>query len=170
MTRFESDPRIADMQFLREVEELLYQETSLLDRPDLDAWIQLYTEDGTYWMPAILDQPDPLNHISLMYDDRVMMEIRRRNFVHPRAASKDYKVRASHLISNIRIVARDESTGDCTVTSNFHCASYYWDKQTLFAGAYRHELVRTPAGLRIRHKRVDLINCDGVLGTIIIYL
>ena len=159
-----------DLALLRRIEELLYQEASFLDRPNLDAWIQLYTEDGTYWMPAIEDQADPLNHISLMYDDRVMMEIRRRNFVHPRAASKDYKVRASHLISNIRIAAFDAGTGNCTVTSNFHCASYYWDKQTLWAGTYRHELVDTNEGLRIRHKRVDLINCDGVLGTIIIYL
>lgn len=170
MSRVETDPKTTDVRALREVEELLYQEASLLDRPDLDAWIQLYTEDGTYWMPAIEDQTDPLNHISLMYDDRVMMEIRRRNFVHPRAASKDYKVRASHIISNIRILERDAQTGNCTVSSNFHCASYYWDRQTLFAGTYRHELVNTPEGLRIRHKRVDLINCDAVLGTIIIYL
>jgi len=165
MGRFETD-----LNELRAVEELLYLEASFLDRPDLDAWIKLYTEDGTYWMPAIEDQPDPLNHISLMYDDRVMMEIRRRNFVHPRAASKDYKVRASHIISNIRILERDEQTGSFTVSSNFHCASYYWDRQTLFAGTYRHELLNTPDGLRIHHKRVDLINCDAVLGTIIIYL
>lgn len=159
-----------EWQALRKVEEFLYLEASYLDRPDLDAWIQLYTEDGTYWMPAVEDQADPLNHISLFYDDRVMMEIRRRNFVHPRAASKDYRVRQSHLISNIRITELDAKTGNCTVTSNFHCASYYWDEQTLWAGTYRHELVNTPDGYRIRHKRVDLINCDAVLGTIIIYL
>jgi len=159
-----------DQRLIRRIEELLYLEASFLDRPDLDSWIGLYTEDGTYWMPAAEDQQDPLNHISLFYDDRVMMEIRRRNFVHPRAASKDYKVRQSHLISNIRIIALDEETGDCTVTSNFHCASYYRDRQTLYAGTYRHELVDTDDGFRIRHKRVDLINCDGVLGTIIIYL
>ena len=74
---------------IRDIERLLYQEASFLDRPDLDKWIELYTEDGTYWMPAIEDQEDPLNHISLFYDDRVIMEVRRRNFVHPRAASKD---------------------------------------------------------------------------------
>lgn len=161
---------VVDYATLRGIEEFLYLEASFLDRPDLDAWIALYTEDGTYWMPTIVDQPDPLNHVSLYYDDRVMMEIRRRNFVHPRAASKDYTVRASHLISNIRVIDFDQATGDCTVTSNFHCAQYYWDQQTLFAGTYRHELRNTAEGYRIHQKRVDLINCDGVLGTIIIYL
>jgi benzoate/toluate 1,2-dioxygenase beta subunit len=155
---------------LRRIEDLLYQEASFLDLPDLDAWLDLYTQDGTYWMPAIVDQKDHLNHISLMYDDRVMMEIRKRNFVHPRAASKDYPVRASHIISNIRITEMDDSSGDCTVTSNFQCVSYYREKQTLYAGTYVHQLVRTDHSYLIHHKRVNLINCDGVLGTIIIYI
>ena len=159
-----------DLDTLRQIETFLYLEASCLDRPNLDAWIQLYTEDGTYWMPVIEDQEDPLNHVSLFYDDRVMMEIRRRNFIHPRAASKDYKVRSSHIISNIQITEYDEETGSCTVTSNFHCAMYYQDKQTLYAGTYKHELVRHEDAYLIRHKRVDLINCDGVLGSIIIYL
>lgn len=155
---------------LREIEELLYREASFLDRPDLDRWIELYTDDGTYWMPAIEDQEDPLNHISLFYDDRVIMEVRRRNFVHPRAASKDYKVRSSHIISNIRIKELDDKTGNCTVTSNFHCFMYYRDRQTPYAGTYTHELVRDSDGYKIRHKRVDLINCDAELATIIIYI
>jgi benzoate/toluate 1,2-dioxygenase beta subunit len=159
-----------DVSGLRRIEDLLYQEASYLDKPDLDAWLELYTEDGTYWMPAIVDQQDHLNHISLMYDDRVMMEIRKRNFVHPRAASKDYTIRASHIISNIRIANMDEQSGDCTVTSNFQCVSYYRDKQTLYAGTYVHQLVKVGDSHRIRHKRVNLINCDGVLGTIIIYI
>ena len=47
------------------VEQFLYREAALLDRPDLDQWIELYTTDGTYWMPSIEDQVDPLNHISV---------------------------------------------------------------------------------------------------------
>ena len=159
-----------ELEMIRAIEQFLYLEASYLDRPNLDAWIDLYTEDGSYWMPAIEDQEDPLNHVSLMYDDRVLMEIRRRNFVHPRAASKDYKVRSSHIISNIRLLAVDDKTGDCTVSSNFHCAVYYRDQQTLYAGTYRHELVRTKDGYRVRHKRVDLINSDRVLSSIIINL
>jgi len=161
---------VSSVDALRDIEQLLYQEASLLDRPDLDRWIELYTEDGTYWMPAIEDQQDPLNHISLFYDDRVMMEVRRRNFVHPRAASKDYKVRSSHIISNIQVTEMDETTGNCTVTSNFHCFMFYRDKQTPYAGRYTHRLVRDGDSYKIRHKRVDLINCDAALSTIIIYI
>ncbi|HNP34826.1 MAG TPA: aromatic-ring-hydroxylating dioxygenase subunit beta [Woeseiaceae bacterium] len=153
---------------IRDIETFLYDEASLLDRPDLDKWIEMYTDDGTYWMPAIEDQEDPLNHISIYYDDRVLMEIRRRNFVHPRAASKDYKVRCSHIISNVRIESITDD--ELLVTSNFQCVMYYNNKQTLYAGKYTHKLVAVNGGFKIRHKRVDLINCDGVLGTIIIYI
>ena len=153
---------------LRNIETLLYDEASLLDRPDLDRWIELYTEDGTYWMPVAEDQEDPINHISLFYDDRVMMEIRRRNFVHPRAASKEYKLRCSHIISNIRIIESDDN--DLRVTSNFQCLVFYNDQQTLYAGTYVHDLVVVGAELKIHHKRVNLINSDGVLGSMIIYL
>lgn len=161
---------VTSVETLREIEQLLYEEASFLDRPDLDSWLELYTDDGTYWMPAIEDQEDPLNHISLFYDDRVLMEVRRRNFIHPRAASKDYKVRSSHIISNIRVTEMDDKTGNCTVTSNFHCFMYYRDEQTPYAGTYTHELVRDGDGYKIRHKRVDLINCDAALGSIIIYI
>ena len=155
---------------LRAIEELLYEEASLLDRPDLDRWIELYTEDGTYWMPASEDQPDPLNHISHFYDDRVLMEIRKRNFVHPRAASKDHKVRCSHVIGNVRIAGRDQAAGTLTVTSNFHALVFYRGEQRIYGGDYVHELVDTKDGLRIRRKRVNLVNCEAPQRSLIIYL
>lgn len=155
---------------IRTMEELLYKEASFLDKADLDGWIDLYTEDGTYWMPVVEDQSDPHQHISLFYDDRVIMEVRRRNLVHPRAASKDYKVRSSHLISNIRIVEKNDETQEYTVTSNFHCYMYYHERQTAYAGTYTHKLVMDDGELKIRHKRVDLINCDAAHNSIIIYI
>jgi benzoate/toluate 1,2-dioxygenase subunit beta len=151
------------------VSALLYREASLLDHADLDGWITLYTEDGTYWMPAAPDQTDPLNHISLFYDDRVMMEVRRRNFVHPRAASKDHPVRCSHLIGNVQVLGSNHN-GDLVATSNFQVLMFYRGEQRLFGGTYEHHLVPTGESFLIRHKRVNLINCDAAHKSIIIYL
>ena len=157
---------------LREIEQFLYQEASLLDRCDLDAWVALYTEDGTYWMPVTPEQNDPINHISLFYDDRTIMEIRRRNLHHPRAASKELPIRSSHIIGNVQATADTtvQGQGEITVTSNFHCVMYADEKQTLYAGTYTHVLVRVESGFKIKSKRVDLINCDAALGAILIYL
>ena len=154
---------------LKAVENFLYEEAAVLDRPDLDAWLALYTQDGTYWMPAMEDQPDHLNHISHMYDDRVMMEIRRRNFVHPRAASKDSAVRSSHLIGNVREQGKTDA-GDLIISSNFQVVMWYRDEQRLFAGTYEHHLQPQGDSFLIRHKKVMLINPEAPQKTMIIYL
>ena len=154
---------------LEQVTALLYKEADCLDRADLDAWIELYTDDGTYWMPVTPDQEDPLNHISLFYDDRTIMEVRRRNLRHPRAASKDLPIRSSHIIGNIKIVD-EQADGVLSLSSNFHCAMFCDDTQTLYAGTYVHKLVTVDGQWRIQQKRVDLINCDSALGSILIYI
>ena len=160
---------MSDSVDLRAIEQFLYDEANLLDDPDLDRWIELYSEDGSYWMPVIPNQPDPLNHVSIFYDDRVMMEVRRRNFVHPRAASKDHSVRASNIIGNVRCSGRNQQ-GDLVVTSNFQCVLYYRREQRLYAGTYLHHLIPTGNSFKIRHKRVQLINCDAPHKSLTIYL
>jgi benzoate/toluate 1,2-dioxygenase beta subunit len=157
------------MNDIRKIEQFLYDEADLLDNPDLDRWMDLYTEDGTYWMPVLEDQPDPLNHISIFYDDRVMMEVRRRNFIHPRAASKDHKVRCSHIISNVRAAGRNDN-GDLVVTSNFQALVFYRNEQRAYGGRYEHHLVEVGDSFSIRHKKVVLINCDAPQRSLIVYL
>jgi 3-phenylpropionate/cinnamic acid dioxygenase small subunit len=157
------------MHEIAKIEQFLYDEADLLDRPELDRWITLYTEDGSYWMPSIEDQADHLNHVSLFYDDRVMMEVRRRNFVHPRAASKDHKVRCSHMIGNVRLQGSNER-GDLVVTSNFQALVYYRNEQRHFGGRYEHQLVPAGDSYLIRRKKVMLINCDAPQKSLTIYL
>lgn len=154
---------------LEQATQLLYRESDLLDNADLDAWIELYAQDGTYWMPVTPEQTDPINHISLFYDDRTLMEIRRRNLVHPRAASKELPIRCSHIIGNIRLDS-DSSESQLMVRSNFHCAMYSDNKQVVYAGTYQHQLVKESEHWLIQQKRVDLINCDASLGSILIYI
>ena len=156
------------MTSIETVTEFLYQEATYLDQADLDAWFELYTEDAYYWMPVSPDQTDPNNHISLFYDDRVMMEIRRRNFGHELAASMEYAVRCSHIIGNVRI--ENETASDLTVLANFQAVVYYKEQQTLYAGRYTHELVKANGNLKIRRKRVDLLNADAEHGSLVIYL
>jgi 3-phenylpropionate/cinnamic acid dioxygenase small subunit len=153
------------------IEEFLYREADCLDRADLDAWFELYTPDATYWMPVTPDQQSPETEISIFYDDRLLMEIRRRNFGDEWAASMDYDVRCSHIIGNIRFSPDGGPTDGWRVLSNFQAAIYYRGKTRFYAGRYTHDLVQTGDGLQIKRKRVDLINSDSAeLGSIVIYL
>ncbi len=154
----------------QQIEDFLYYEASLLDQPDLDTWMTLFTEDGHYWMPAIENQHDPINHISHVFDDRVMMEIRRRNFVHPRSSAKDWPIRCSHIIGNVRVEDTSNQRQAILVTSNQHVVVWYRDEQRVYAYRGTHELIPTGDGFLIASKRVDLINPAAPQRSLTIYL
>lgn len=154
---------------LTEVEAFLYREADLLDEGDLQTWRDLFTEDGTYWMPVDRNQDDPLGHISILYEDRMMMAVRAENFGHRLAASMQYPVRASHLLGNIRLLDCSDDGSEITVKSNFQAVLYYRD-QRIFAGICTHKLRRSDDDWKIVQKRVDLINCDAEHKSIVTYL
>ena len=48
-------------------------------RLELDSiadWLELFTEDGHYWMPLAHGQTDTKLHASLMYEDKLLLKIR----------------------------------------------------------------------------------------------
>ena len=154
---------------LQKIESFLYLEASYLDKPDLDNWVNLFTEDGKYWMPASESQKDPLNHVSHIYDDKVMMEIRRRNFIHPRSSSKNHLTRCSHIIGNIQLYS-DKNSEELRITSNTHVIVWYREEQQIYAANCEHILIPKDETFKIRRKRVDLINPEAPQKSLIIYL
>ena len=154
---------------LEEIEQFLYREADLLDAGDLVRWRDLFTEDGTYWIPVDPEQDDPLGHISLIYEDKMMMAIRAENFGHRLAASMAYDIRCSHLLGNVRVLESSADAGEVCVKSNFQAVLYYRG-QTLFAGTCTHRLRRVGDGWQIVQKRVDLINCDAEHKSIVTYI
>ncbi len=153
---------------IQRIKSFLYDEADCLDNAKLDDWFELYTDDATYWMPVHPEQTDPNSHISLFYDDHLMMEIRRRNFGHQLAASMEYPVRCSHIIDNVRI--EEQTERQLKVRSNFQAIVYYKEQQQVYAGKYLHELSIVGDNYKIRHKRVDIINADAEHGSLVIYL
>ena len=43
---------------IRAVEQFLYLEAMYLDRKLYDEWLDLFAEDGLYWVPAAPDQQE----------------------------------------------------------------------------------------------------------------
>ena len=74
---------------LKVIELLLYRETEFLDQARYEDWLALFTDDCRYWVPAKKEQTDPVDDISLFYEDRNLMEMRIARIQHPRAHSLD---------------------------------------------------------------------------------
>lgn len=152
-----------------ELRRFLLREARYLDEKRWDAWLALYADDGDYWAPLSPQQPDPLNHASLFYEDRLLMRLRIRRFAHPHAFSQQPPSRTVHLVSNVMLDGFDPKTGACTVNSRFLMLDYRREHCLVFGGAYTHSLVRVGGDFRIRRKRVDLINSDAPHESIQIY-
>lgn len=141
-------------------EEYLIHEARLLDQRRFRDWMALFTEDGTYWVPAVPDQTSPFDQASLFYDDRDLMRTRIERLEHPRIHVQTPPSRTAHLVGGVTIEASDAAKGEYVVGSTVIMVEYRDEAQRLFAGRQQHRLRRDGTGWRIVQKRVDLINCD----------
>jgi benzoate/toluate 1,2-dioxygenase beta subunit len=146
---------------VRAVERFLYREAMLLDLRRYEEWLDLFTEDGLYWVPAAPDQKDPYSHISLYFEDRILRQMRVRRIRHPQAFSLESPVRSSRLVGNALVERHDPSSGEIRVRSTFHLLELQYGEKHMYGGFYVHDLVPSGDGYSIKMKRVDLMDCDG---------
>ena len=155
---------------IKQFEQFLYHEARLLDEQRWDEWNDLFTGEGEYWVPAAHDQPDPQNHISLIYETDLLRAVRIKRFKHPNAFSLQPKPRCTHIISNVMLDEYDAEKQEYVVNSRFVMLQYRREMQDIFGGSYTHYLKGVNGGFRIRKKRVDLVNCDAPMSNILLYL
>jgi len=143
-----------------EVEQFLYLQAELLDSRQWQSWIDLFAEDGIYWMP-----PDPSHTTwegmpAIFAEDRDLMTVRMRRLLHPDAWSQRPLWGTNHVVSNVAIEHATAQEIHCR--ARFHMLELRRDEVRHFAGSYRHRLVRAGDGLRIRLQRVDMTNAQAV--------
>jgi benzoate/toluate 1,2-dioxygenase beta subunit len=155
---------------LRAVEEFLFHEARLLDEGRFEAWLALFTDKAWYWVPIDPRQDNPFDTVSIIYDDRRLLETRVRRLSNPNIHAQSPPSRTSRLVGNVVIEKGDDAAGGIIVSSRFQMVEFRRDRQRLFAGTGRHGLVRAPDGFRIGWKRVDLVNCDGMMDGITVPL
>jgi 3-phenylpropionate/cinnamic acid dioxygenase small subunit len=149
-----------------ECEQFLVHEARLLDEGRFDEWLALFTADAWYWVPSEPNQASPRDTVSLIYDDRRLLETRVRRLASPRIYSQEPRSRTSRIIANVTI---EQAEGNaCTVRSKFQLLEYRRETQRIFGGTSLHRLVRAGNGIRIAWKRVDLVNCDAPLEGLVV--
>jgi benzoate/toluate 1,2-dioxygenase beta subunit len=152
----------ADAALQYEVEQLLFTEARLLDTGRFEEWLDLYTPDAVYWVPSQPEQTDPIETVSIVYEDVGLLRLRVQRLGHPRAYALSPRPRTVHQVGNVTIESID---GDSLAAASTLIMAQYRDTQrTVFAAAVSHRLERRDGSLRIASKRVDLIDCDGAHG------
>ncbi len=146
---------------LRDAEVFIHDEVRHLDDRRFEEWMELFADDGIYWVPTTPGQADPQHTVSLYYDDKSAMKARIVRLRHPRIYVQMPPSRTRHIVSGFRFEKADTPPDECVVSSNFmmleHRPGY---EPRMFGGQYLHRLRFSDGQFRIVLKRAELINCD----------
>lgn len=150
----------------QELARFIRHEARLIDERRLDEWLELFTDDAHYWVPATPGQPDALNHNSLAYEDKLLLQLRIERLKSPRAYSQRPPSRCLHVMQESDIEKVDAGRGEFLTRTPFVYTETRGNESQRYAATAWHTLVWSDERLRIRLKRVDLLNCDAALPSI----
>jgi 3-phenylpropionate/cinnamic acid dioxygenase small subunit len=150
-----------------EIARFLYREARLLDEKRWEEWYDLFTEDGHYWVPLARDQVDAELHTSLAYEDRLLLRLRIER-LRRRPPSQRPESWSQHVLQAPELETAEADTWQTRTA--FHYAEAKGDAMHMLAGVALHHLVRQDGAIRIRLKRINLLNCDAALPSIQLFL
>jgi 3-phenylpropionate/cinnamic acid dioxygenase small subunit len=142
----------------RQVEEFLFHQAELLDTKNWQAYIELFAEQGIYWMPARPEQTEWLDSPSIFAEDRPLMSVRMGRITHPNAWSQAPLWETNHIVGNV--VIEEMAPAAIRVRSRFQVQELRRDSSRSFAGTYRHTLLVRGDDFKIELQRVDLMNAQ----------
>lgn len=144
-----------------DIAHFLIEEARALDERRWEDWLALFAENGTYWIPIEENQESPRTTVSLMYDDRQLLETRVRRLVAGKLHTQNPVARTSRIVANATV--EGEADGATEIRSKFQLTEYRRDKQRHFAGTMWHVLEPHEGSYLIRSKKVELVNCDSMM-------
>ena len=149
----------------------MVREARLLDERRYEEWNALFTDDAIYWVPLVPNQPEGLDHTSHLYEDKLLRELRIERLKSPRAFSQQPPTRSLHLLQSPTLEPDDPARPDeRLVRTVFQYTESQGDELNTFVGVCWHRLVVEGAELRIRQKRVDLLNSDAALPAVQLFV
>jgi 3-phenylpropionate/cinnamic acid dioxygenase small subunit len=153
---------------IRDVEQFLYREARFADESDYDSWEALWTDDALYWVPAGNDSADPMEQMSVVYDNRNRISTRLKQLRTGRRYAQAPPSNLRRSISNVELLGgRAAATGtDLEVGANFLVLESRARGNHLWGGRVTYRLRRVEGALRMSYKKVVLVDRDKPIPTL----
>ncbi|BBX65188.1 hypothetical protein MSAS_43620 [Mycobacterium saskatchewanense] len=134
-----------------DVEDFLYHEAALLDDWRLEEWLDLFTLDCLYEVPAS-DRPQcaPEDSFSLIHDRRPMLEQRVIRLSKPTAHAEFPHSRTRRMISNVRVL--NAGPQEAEAVANFTIFRSRNGTEVFYVGSYRYGLTLSGGQMKIRYR------------------
>jgi len=146
--------------------DFVLHEVRLLDDLRFDDWLALFADDGRYWMPLERGQTERRLHCSLMYEDKLLLKVRIERLKNPRSFSQQQASYCQHVMQAPSLEVADPAQGRWVTRAPFSYFESQLDTQVVLAGVSWLHLVEVGGVLRIRLKKVELLNCDAALPSV----
>jgi 3-phenylpropionate/cinnamic acid dioxygenase small subunit len=153
-----------------ELARFVRHEARLIDERRFEEWYELFTEDAHYWVPAVHGQRSPHTENSLAYEDKLLLRLRLERMKSPLAYSQKPASRCLHVMQETDVESRDAGSGEFLTRTPFLYTETRNDESQRYAAVAWHTLVSREGKLKIRLKRVDILNCDAALPSIQLFL
>lgn len=140
------------------VERFLYLEAKLLDERRYAEWVDLFTDDGVYWVPSGHDGP-PERSVALVYDNKARLRERLTRMGSRAFWAQQPPTLTTRLVGNV-LVESDAESADLRVECRLILAALRRHRQALLSGVVRYRLQPAGDGFRIREKVVTLQERD----------
>lgn len=146
--------------------DFVYREARLLDEKRFDEWYELLTQDARYWMPLTRGQPNGETFTSLFYEDKLLLRVRIERLRHPNAFSQQQPSFCQHVLQQPAVETSDPAANHYVTRTPFIYFETQLDSQLVLAGVTYHHLTVIDGALRMRLKKIELVNCDAAFPSI----
>ena len=155
----------------QELIDFVIREARLIDQHRFEEWLDLFAEDGIYWMPLEWGQTDPRLAASLMYEDKLLLhDPHRAAQGQPHLLAEAARAAAITFCRSPQVDRRDEAGNEYVTWTPMHYVETRNDEQHLYAAWATHTLTVVDGKLKIKLKRVDIVNCDAAFGNIQLFM
>lgn len=144
----------------QDVIDFVYAEARMLDERRFEDWLSLFTDDGIYWMPLHHDEPNPKLVTTLFHEDMLLLRTRVMRLTGRNTFSQQPSSRCHHLLQAPAIDRFDPEAGEFSTWTSFLYTETRADEKLFYTGWVTHDLALVDGNLRIRLKKVQLIDCD----------
>lgn len=155
-TAFAVEPTTENLLLRVSVEQFLAEEANLLDTWQLEQWLELFTPDARYIVPATdCADDDPLRAMVYINDDFHHIEGRVKRLLGRHAHRERPSSRTRRLISNVRLTEVTPDAVKCEASFIVYRARD--EIMAPFIGRYRYTLLRgSPGKYRIQYRQAVL--------------
>jgi 3-phenylpropionate/cinnamic acid dioxygenase small subunit len=145
-----------------DLSDLIQQEAELLDAWDLEAWLDLYSDDAKYLIPIDNDR-DPRSSTSIVFDDKTLLKMRVHQLIHEERVAQVPRSEYVHFITGIKIAPEGEQASAHYNLLVIEMRIGDWrqtgiGEKRLFVGKCKLKFRRDLRGWLITEKRISLLD------------